>query len=317
MIDKNAKIYISGHKGMVGTAMVGLLKEKGYRNLILRSSKELDLRDQGRVEGFMEQEKPEYIFLFAARVGGIKANINYSADFLYDNIMIEANVIHASLKYNVKKLLYLGSSCIYPRDCLQPMKEEYLLSGKLEPTNEGYALAKIIGLKSCEYYNKQFGSNFISLMAPNLYGPNDNFDPDTAHVIPALIRKFLAAKSNNSDQVEVWGTGKERREFLYVGDLVQACLYFMENYDARELPDFINVGYSEDISIKELAGIIKEMTGYEGDLRWDPSFPDGMPQKLLDSSLSKKYGWSPRTPLKEGLKKAIEWYIANQGSLNL
>jgi len=308
MIDKNSKIYISGHKGMVGSAMLRLLESRGYKNLIFKTSKELDLRIQKEVDEFIEKESPEYIFHFAAKVGGIKANINYPAEFLYDNIMITANVINAAYKYKVKKLLYLGSSCIYPRKCLQPMKEEYLLTGKLEPTNEGYALAKIVGLKLCEYYNKQYNTNFICLIPPNLYGPNDNFNLDTSHVVAALIRKFYEAKINRLDCVEVWGTGRARREFLYVEDLAEACLCFMNNYEAKNLPTFLNIGYGEDISIEELAEIIKEEVGYNGKIYWNSSCPDGMPQKLLDSSISKKLGWKPKTPLKEGLKKTIKWY---------
>lgn len=310
MIDKNAKIYITGHRGMVGSATVKLLREKGYKNLIFKTSKELDLRNQRETEEFIKKESPEYIFHFAARVGGIKANINYPVEFLYDNIMITTNVIHSAYKYKIKKLLYLGSSCVYPRECPQPMKEEYLLTGKLELTNEGYALAKIIGLKLCEYYNKQYQTNFISLMPPNLYGPNDNFDLKTSHVVAALIRKFLEAKINNLDYVEIWGTGKARREFLYVEDLADACLYFMENYEAKDLPAFINIGCGEDVSIKELVEIIKEEIGYDGKVYWNTSLPDGMSQKLLDSSFSRKLGWEARTPLREGLRKTIEWYIA-------
>jgi GDP-L-fucose synthase len=308
MIAKDARIYVSGHTGMAGSAMMQLLRKNGYQNLVFRDSKELDLRNQSDVERFMKQEKPEYVFLFAAKVGGIKASIDNPAYFMYDNLMIGANVIHVSFKYNVKKLLYLLCSCVYPKDCPQPMKEEYLLNGKFESTNEGYALAKISGLKLCEYYNKQFGTNFISLMSSNLYGPNDNFDPNASHVIPALIKKFLDAKNNNLDYVEVWGSGKAKREFLYVGDLAQACLYFIENYNAKELPSFINVGCGEDISIAGLVEIIKEMTGYTGSVRWDLSFPSGVPQKLLDNCFCRKLGWSPTTTLKDGLKKTIEWY---------
>ncbi len=308
MIDKNSKIYISGHKGMVGSVMLRLLESRGYKNLIFKTSKELDLRIQKEVDEFIEKEYPEYIFHFAAKVGGIKANINYPAEFLYDNIMIATNVINAAYKYKVKKLLYLGSSCIYPRECLQPMKEEYLLTGKLEPTNEGYALAKIIGLKLCKYYNKQYKTNFISLMPPNIYGPNDNFDLETSHVVAALIRKFIEAKENSLDYVTVLGTGEARREFLYVEDLADACLYFIENYEAKDLPEFINVGYGKDITIKELVRIIGEEVGYKGEVIWDSSFPDGMSQKLLDSSISKKLGWKPKIPLREGLRKTIKWY---------
>lgn len=308
MLDKKAKIYIAGHHGMVGSNVVRLLKDKGYQNLIFRRSSEIDLRNQKATEEFISEEFPDYIFLFAAKVGGIKANIDYPAQFLYDNIMIEANVIHASYKYKVKKLLYLGSSCVYPRNSSQPMKEEYLLTDRLEPTNEGYALAKIVGLKLCEYYNREFNTNFISLMPSNLYGPNDNFSSESSHVIAALIRKFVEAKSNSFDSVEVWGTGRARREFLYVEDLAQACLYFMDNYDAKDLPAFINVGYGSDVTIKESVEIIKSEVGYEGEVVWNTSLPDGMPQKLLDSTLARKLGWQPKISLREGIKKTIEWY---------
>ncbi|MBM3254316.1 MAG: GDP-L-fucose synthase [Candidatus Omnitrophica bacterium] len=307
-MDKNAKIYIAGHTGMVGSSVVRLLKEKGFKNLVLKSIEELDLRNQKLVDEFMAQERPEYVFLFAAKVGGIKANMEYPTEFLYDNLMIESNVINGSYKNGVRKLLYLGSSCIYPRECRQPMKEEYLLSGKLEPTNEGYAIAKIAGLKLCSYYNKQYDTNFISLVPPNLYGPHDNFDPKTSHVISSLIRKFVEAKENNSKSIELWGTGKARREFLFVEDLADACIYFVENYDAKDLPEFINVGFGSDVTIRQLAELIKERTGFEGKIAWNSSFPDGMPRKLMDSNLSKKLGWKAKTSLSEGITKTIEWY---------
>ncbi|MDD2653830.1 MAG: GDP-L-fucose synthase [Candidatus Omnitrophica bacterium] len=307
-MDKKARIYVSGHTGMVGTCVVNLLREKGYNNLILKTIEEFDLHNQKLVDEFMAKERPEYVFHFAARVGGIKANIENPAEFLYDNLMIEANVINASYKHGVKKLLYLGSSCIYPRQCRQPMKEEYLLSGKLEPTNEGYAIAKIAGLKLCSYYNKQYNTNFISLVPPNLYGPNDNFDPKASHVISSLIRKFVEAKNSNSKYIELWGTGKARREFLFVEDLADACVYFMEKYDAKDLPEFLNIGSGSDVSIKQLAEIVKEKTGFGGKITWNSSFPDGMPRKLMDSSLSKKLGWKAKTNLQEGIAKTIEWY---------
>lgn len=317
MLDKKAKIYIAGHHGMVGSNVVGLLKEKGYQNLIFMRSCELDLRNQKAAEEFISEESPDYVFLFAAKVGGIKANIDCPAQFLYDNIMIEANVIHASCKYKVKKLLYLGSSCVYPRQSPQPMKEEYLLTDKLEPTNEGYALAKIVGLKLCEYYNREFNTNFISLMPSNLYGPNDNFSSETSHVIAALIRRLVEAKRNNSDSIEVWGIGIARREFLYVEDLARACIYFMESYDAKDLPFFINVGYGKDVTIKELVEIIKSEVCYEGKVVWNTSFPDGMPQKLLDSTLAGKFGWHPQVSLREGIKKTVEWYLNSFHMVNL
>jgi len=308
MIEKTSKIYIAGHQGMVGSAMLRLLNEKGYSNIIYRTSKELDLRKQNDVQGFIKEKMPDYIFLFAAKVGGIKVNIEHPAEFLYDNLLIEANVINASYKYRVKKLLFLGSSCVYPRECHQPMKEEYLLSGKLEPTNEGYALSKIAGLKLCEYYNKQFKANFICLMPPNLYGPNDNFDVNSSHVIAGLIRKFIEAKVHNLPFVEVWGKGEARREFLYVEDLAEACIHFMNNYNAKDLPSFVNVGYGKDVTIKELAEIIKKEVGYKGKIIWNTSMPDGMPQKLLDIGLGKRFGWEPKTSLEVGIKKTIEWY---------
>lgn len=307
-MDKNAKIYIAGNTGMVGSSVVRLLKEKGYKNLVLKSIEELDLRNQKLVNEFIEHERPEYIFLFAAKVGGIKANIEYPAEFLYDNLMVESNVINGSHKNGVKKLLYLGSSCIYPRECRQPMKEEYLLSGKLEPTNEGYAIAKIAGLKLCSYYNKQYNTSFISLIPPNLYGPNDNFNPETSHVIAGLIKKFIEAKRSQSKSIELWGTGKARREFLFVEDLADACIYFMEKFDAKDLPEFINVGFGSDVTIKQLAELIKEKVGFEGKIAWNSSFPDGMPRKLMDSNLSKKLGWKAKTSLTEGIAKTIEWY---------
>ena len=308
-MDKKAKIFVSGHTGMVGTAMVRLLRKKGYRNLILRRSRELDLCNQIKVSRFMRKEKPEYVFLFAARVGGIQANISHPAEFLYDNLMIESNIIESSRQVKIKKLLYLGSSCAYPRECSQPMKEEYLLAGKPEPTNEGYALAKIIGLKMCEYYNQQYGTNFICLVPPNLYGPGDNFDPAVSHVIPSLIRKFIEAKKSNLSYVKVWGTGLSRREFLYNEDVAQACLYFMNVYDAKDLPRFVNIGYGKDLRIKELAEIIRKKTGYKGKILWDKETPAGMARKLLDSSKARKLLWKPKVSLEEGLSKTILWYI--------
>ena len=311
MLDKKSKIYVSGHNGMVGRAVLELLKNKGYTNLIFKNSRELDLRSQDKVEKFIKQEAPDYVFLFAAKVGGIKENMTHFAQFLYDNIMIESNLIHSCYKYKVKKLLYLGSSCVYPRQCPQPMKEEYLLTGKVEPTNEGYALAKITGLKLCEYYNKEYETNFIALTPPNLYGQNDNFDLNKSHVIPGLIHKFVDAEMNNFPFVEVWGTGKARREFLYVDDLADACLYFMNNFQASGLPPFVNVGCGYDVTIKELVKLIKAEVGYKGDIKWNSDMPDGMPQKLVDSGLSKEFGWKPAISLEEGLKKTIKWYKEN------
>jgi len=311
-MDKCSRIYVSGHSGMVGGAVVESLKENGYINIILRRHQELDLKDKAQVDDFMKEERPEYVFLFAAKVGGIKANISYPSAFLYDNLMIASNLISASYQFKVRKLLYLGSSCIYPRKCSQPMREECLLTGKLEPTNEGYALAKIVGLKLCEYFNKEFSTNFISLMPPNLYGPRDNFDLDSSHVIAGLIRKFLEAKNGNVSAVEVWGTGEARREFLYIEDLADACMYFMNNFDAKDLPAFLNIGSGGDISIKELASLIKDKVGYLGKIKWNTSMPDGMPQKFLDMTLAKKFGWRAETLLEEGLKKTIDWYVKHR-----
>lgn len=313
-MDKNSRIYISGHAGMVGSAVVNLLKEEGYNNLVLKEHRELDLRDKAQVDKFMEKESPEYVFLFAAKVGGIKANMSHPAVFLYDNLMITSNLIHSSYEHKVKKLLYLGSSCIYPRNCPQPMKEEYLLTGKLEPTNEGYALAKIVGLKLCEYFNKEFLTNFISLMPPNLYGPHDNFDPDSSHVVAALIRKFCEAKEKGISDVEIWGTGKARREFLYIGDLADACLYFMNRFDAKEMPPFLNIGYGEDVSIRELAELVKEKSGFRGKIRWNTGMPDGMPQKFLDIIMLKRFGWKAKISLSEGISRTIDWYIRGRDS---
>lgn len=308
----NGKILITGSNGMVGKALVKKLRERGNNNLLLPPSEELDLRKQKDVENYFEINKPEYVFHIAARVGGIAANIASPAQFLYDNLIMESNVIESSRKNSVKKLLFLGSSCIYPRDCPQPMKEEYLLTGKLEPTNEGYALAKICGLKLCEYYNKQYGTNFINLMPPNIYGINDHFESEKSHVISALITKFINAKQNNSEFVEVWGTGISRREFLFVEDVADAMIYFMENFSAREISPFINIGSGEDVSIKELALLIKDIVGYTGELKFDATKPDGMPKKLLDNSKAFNLGWKAKTPLRDGIKETVEWYIENK-----
>ncbi|MCD6281580.1 MAG: GDP-L-fucose synthase, partial [Deltaproteobacteria bacterium] len=273
-----------------------------------RSHSELDLTRQEDVEAFFEKERPEYVFLAAARVGGILANSTYKAEFIYDNIMIAANVINTSYKYGVKKLLNLGSSCIYPKHAPQPMKEEYLLSGKLEPTNEPYAIAKIAAIKLCRYYNEQYGTNFISVMPTNLYGPNDNFDLKTSHVLPALIRKFHDAKVEGKDKVVLWGTGTPRREFLYVDDLADACLHLMQDYDARDIGEFVNIGTGEDITIKELAELIASIVGFRGDIVWDRDKPDGTPQKLLDVSRINKMGWKAKTGLKQGIIQTYDWY---------
>jgi len=307
-VEKDAKIYVAGHRGLVGSAIMRKLKKEGYNNLVYRTSSELDLRRQERVEEFFKAEKPEYVILAAAKVGGIQANDTYSAEFLYDNLMIESNVIDAAYQNDVKKLLFLGSSCIYPKFADQPMKEDYLLSGKLESTNEGYAVAKITGIKLCEHYNKQYGTDFISAMPTNLYGPNDNFDLETSHVLPALIRKFHEAKINNKDEVVIWGTGKPKREFLHVDDLADSLLFLMNNYDGNQ---FVNVGVGEDISILKLAELIKAVVGFEGKIVNDLSKPDGTPRKLLDVSRLNDLGWEAQILLEEGIKDTYEWFKEN------
>ena len=301
---KDAKIYVAGHRGLVGSAIVRALYNAGYTNIVVRSSSELDLRDQYAVYDFFADQKPEYVFLAAAKVGGINANQTYPAEFIYDNLAIQTNVIHASYTHNVKKLLFLGSSCIYPRDCPQPIREEYLLTSSLEKTNEAYAIAKIAGLKMCEYYNKQYGTHFIAVMPTNLYGPHDNFDLFSSHVIPALIRKIYNAHKNNDSECVVWGTGKPRREFLHVDDLAQAVLLLMNHYDGNNI---INIGSGEDLAIAELVILIKNIIGYTGEIVWNSLQPDGTPRKLLDISQLKAMGWFPRISLVEGLKDTIAW----------
>ena len=303
---KNSKIYIAGHNGLVGSAIKRNLEKKGFENLIYKSRKELDLMNEKAVQNFFEKEKPEYVFLAAAKVGGIKANNDFPADFIYQNLKIQNNIIHQSHKNKVKKLLFLGSSCIYPRECSQPIKEQYLLSGSLEKTNEAYAVAKIAGIKMCQSYNKQYGTKFISVMPTNLYGINDNFDLETSHVLPALIRKFHEAKINNQKEVVMWGTGKAKREFLFVDDLAEACVFLMQNYSKS---DIVNIGTGEDISIKELAEIIKKIVGFEGEIVNDTTKPDGTPRKLLDVSMINKIGWKYKTKLKEGVKETYKWFI--------
>jgi GDP-L-fucose synthase len=307
-MEKDEKIYVAGHRGLVGSAIMRKLKKEGYNNLVYRTSSELDLRRQEKVEEFFKEEKPEYVILAAAKVGGIQANNTYSAEFLYDNLMIESNVIEAAYQNDVNKLLFLGSSCIYPKFADQPMKEDYLLSGKLESTNEGYAVSKITGLKLCEHYNKQYGTNFISAMPTNLYGPNDNFDLETSHVLPALIRKFHEAKVNDEDEVVIWGTGKPRREFLHVDDLADALLFLMNNYNGDQ---FVNVGVGKDISILELAELIKDIVGFEGEIVNDTSKPDGTPRKLLDVSRLSEIGWEANIGLREGIKNTYKWFKEN------
>lgn len=304
-MNKEARIYVAGHKGLVGSAILHLLEKRGFQNLVHRTSEMLDLRDQQAVAAFFSQEKPEYVFLAAARVGGILANSTYPAQFIFDNLMIQANIIHQSFLGGVKKLLFLGSSCIYPKFCPQPMKEEFLLDGKLESTNEPYAVAKIAGIKMCQSYNRQYGTCFISAMPTNLYGPNDNFDLHDSHVIPALIRKIHEAKTKGAPEVVIWGTGSPRREFLYVDDLAEACLFLMERYRDSEI---INVGMGDDLTIKELARLIAGVIGYEGQITYDPSYPDGTPRKLLDVSRIAALGWQARTSLTEGLKETYDWF---------
>lgn len=305
---ETAKIFIAGHRGLVGSAIVRMLMKNGYRNLLLKTRQELDLTNQRAVEEFFMQEKPEYVFLAAAKVGGIMANKNYPADFIYNNLAIQTNIIHNAYLSNVKKLLFLGSSCIYPRTCSQPIKEEYLLSGELETTNKAYAIAKIAGITKCQSYNEQYGTDFISLMPTNLYGPNDNFDLENSHVLPAMLIKFHLAKTNNMPHVILWGTGNAQREFLYVDDLAEACLFLMMNHSGS---DIINVGTGEDVTIKELAEKIKNVVGYEGEIIWDTTKPDGTPRKLLDVGKLHTLGWKHSTSLDEGISSTYVWFKKN------
>lgn len=307
-MDKNSKIFIAGHRGLVGSAIVRTLQKNGYNNLILKTHKELDLTDQHAVADFFAQDKPEYVFLSAAKVGGIMANKTYPADFIYSNLAIQKNIIHNAHAHSTKKLLFLGSSCIYPKLCPQPIKEEYLLTSELEPTNKAYALAKIAGIFMCQAYNEQHGTNFISVMPTNLYGPNDNFDLESSHVMPAMIRKFHEAKAANMPQITMWGTGSAMREFLHVEDLANACLYLMENYNDSSI---INIGTGEDVTIKELAEMIKNVVGYEGEIVWDHTKPDGTPRKLLDVTKLHSTGWKHSIPLDEGVVSAYEWFKEN------
>ena len=304
-MDLSSKIYIAGHRGLVGSAIVRGFKKQGYNNFILRTHSELDLLDQKSATDFFKKEKPEYVFLAAAKVGGIMANRTYPADFIYQNLQIQNNIIHHSYLNGVKKLLFLGSSCIYPKLCSQPIKEEYLLTGELEPTNEPYAIAKIAGIKMCPAYNKQYETDFISVMPTNLYGSGDNFDLENSHVLPALIRKFHEAKINNQNEIVVWGTGAPKREFLHVDDLADACIFLMNNYDNSEI---INIGTGEDISIKELAEMIKEITGFTGEINWDASKPNGTPRKLLDVGKLHNLGWKHQINLPDGILSVYEWY---------
>ena len=305
-MEKSEKIYVAGHRGMVGSAIVRKLKSEGYDNLVFRASSELDLRNQEAVARFFNETKPEYVFLAAARVGGIYSNNKYRADFIYENLMIGSNVIHSSYMNNVKKLMFLGSSCIYPKMAPQPLKEEYLLSGRLESTNEPYAIAKIAGLKMCEAYRDQYGCNFISVMPTNLYGPNDNYHPQHSHVLPALIRKFHEAKINNLPSVTVWGTGNALREFLHADDLADACIYLMHGYNEKK---FVNIGVGKDISIKDLAYLVKKITGFTGAITFDSEKPDGTPRKLMDVSILSSLGWKPKINLEEGIASVYKEYV--------
>ncbi len=308
-MNKNSKIYIAGHRGLVGSAIKRELEKCGYTNIIVRTSSELDLRNQQVVEEFFAEETPEYIFLAAAKVGGIIANSTYPAQFLYENMMIEANIIHNAYLCKAKKLLFLASSCIYPRECSQPMKEEYLLTGKLEPTNEAYAIAKIAGIKLCESYNTQYNTSFISAMPCNIYGINDNFHPTNSHFVPALIRRFAEAKKDNASEVTVWGTGTVRRELLFADDLASMTINLMENYTDNE---FVNVGTGTDYTVREVAETIKKVVGYEGEIVFDTTKPDGMPQKVMDITKINDMGIKANTSLEDGLKTVYEWYVENK-----
>ena len=309
-MNKSDKIFVAGHRGMVGSAIVRKLKMDGYNNILVRNSKELDLRNQLHVEDFFQSEKPDYVFLAAAKVGGILANNTYKASFMYDNLSIQNNVIHAAYKNHVKKLLFLGSSCIYPKFADQPIREESLLTSELEPTNEPYAIAKIAGLKMCQFYREQYDCNFISLMPTNLYGPNDNFDLKNSHVLPALLRKFHEAKINKNSSVMLWGTGNPLREFLHVNDLAKACIHFMLSYNEKSP---VNIGTGKDISIHDLATEIKKIVGFEGEIIWDKNKPDGTPRKLLDVTKAKQFGWESSITLLDGIRMTYDWYVQNEG----
>jgi GDP-L-fucose synthase len=311
-MEKNAKIFIAGHKGLVGSALIRKLSADGFSNLILRERAELNLLDKKAVESFFEMEKPNYVFLAAAKVGGIMANKLKKADFIYENLEIQNNVIHSAWKFGVKKLLFLGSSCIYPKNCPQPIREEYLMSGYLEETNAAYAVAKIAGIKMCQSFNEQYDTNFISVMPTNLYGENDNFDLESSHVLPALIRKFYEAKKENKKEIILWGTGEPLREFLHVDDLADACVFLMHNYDGSEI---VNIGTGEDLSIKELAQKIQKLIGFDGKLIWDVEKPDGTPRKLLDVTKLNALGWKHRIDLDAGLEMTIAWFGENYAKI--
>lgn len=313
-MDKNSKIYIAGHQGLVGSAIIRRLNNENYANLIVHARSELDLLDQKAVAVFFKKEKPEYIFLAAAKVGGIMANNTYPADFIYENLQIQNNIIHQSYLNGVKKLLFLGSSCVYPKNCPQPIKEEYLLTAPLEETNEPYAIAKIAGIKMCQSYNRQYGTNFIAVMPTNLYGPNDNFDPNNSHVIPALIRKFHEAKLRGDKKVIVWGTGSPKREFLHVDDMAAGCVFMMNNFNPTKEQNekgeiFYNLGAGEDVTIKELTELIKKTTEFKGEIAWDTTKPDGTRRKLLDISRMRKMGWKHKISLENGIRNTYEWYL--------
>ncbi|MEX6586746.1 GDP-L-fucose synthase [Paraclostridium bifermentans] len=307
-MDKNSKIYVAGHRGLVGSAIVRNLQNKGFTNIIYRTHKELDLTSQEAVRSFFETERPDYVFLAAAKVGGIHANNTYPADFIYDNLMIQNNVIKAAHDFKVEKLLFLGSTCIYPKMAPQPIKEEYLLTGSLEATNEAYAVAKIAGLEMCKFFKRQYGDNFISCMPTNLYGPNDNFDLKNSHVLPALIRKFHEAKMNNSEVVEIWGTGTPLREFLYVDDMADACVFLMEYYDGEQ---HVNIGTGEEVSIRQLAETVKDVIGFEGELVFNTDMPDGTPRKLTTVDKLHGLGWKHNVDLNKGIKLAYTWFLEN------
>lgn len=307
-MDKGSRIYVAGHRGLVGSAILRKLLQEGYTNLVTRSSRELDLRNQAAVEEFFASQNIEHVFLAAATVGGILAHVTYPARFIYDNLAIQTNVIHASYRFAVKRLLFLASSCIYPRQAPQPMPESCLLTGPLEPTNEEYALAKIAGIRMCQAYNRQYGTDFVSAIPCNVYGPGDNFDLDSGHVVAALLRKFHQAKLSQAPHVTVWGTGTARREFLHVDDLADACLFLMQSYDSSEI---INIGTGTDVTIIELAHLIKDVVGYEGEIELDPSKPDGMPRKLVDVSRLCGLGWHAKISLREGLRQAYQWFVSN------
>ncbi len=308
MMDQNGKIYVAGHKGMVGSAIVRALKKNGYTNIVTRSHRELDLTRQDQVERFFDEEAPDYVFLAAAKVGGIIANSRHLADFMYENMILEMNVIHEAWKHNCRKLMFLGSSCIYPKMAPQPMPESCLLTSSLEQTNEAYALAKISGLKYCEYLNRQYGTDYISVMPTNLYGPNDNYHPEHSHVLPALIRRFHEAKESGAKSVTCWGTGTPLREFLYVDDLADACVYLMNTYSGNET---VNLGTGKELTIKELTELVAKVVGYTGEILWDPSKPDGTPRKLLDVSKLERLGWKYKTELEDGIRLSYEDFLNN------